>query len=59
MDACGWGRESASCGRPHIKLGSTDVFSCKEVDVFWTTISSFDGIKSGNISSVILGNINY
>ena len=48
----------APCGRPHrkLKLESTDVillfFSCKEVGVFLTRISSLDGIKSGNFSAI-------
>ena len=47
----------AQCGRPHrkLKLESTDVilfFSCKEVGVFFTRISSLDGIKSGNLLAI-------
>ena len=47
------GGESAPCGRPHRKREPTDViFSCKEVGVFLTRISSLDGIKSGHFSAI-------
>src|SRR6218665_2529267 len=47
----------AQCGRPHrkLKLESTDVilfFSCKEVGVFFTRISSLDRINSGNLLAI-------
>src|SRR6218665_802559 len=55
VDACGRGRGGqAPCGRPHrkLKLKSTDVIlsssHAKKVAYFFTRISSWDGIKSGN-----------
>src|SRR6218665_2964959 len=59
MDACGLGEMGqASCGRPHrkLKLESTDVIMssshAKKLAFFFTRISSFDGIKSGNFSAI-------
>ena len=50
------GGGQAPCERLHrkLKLESTDppFFSCKEVGVFFTRISSLDGIKSGNFSAI-------
>jgi len=59
------GGGSAQCGRPHRKiliranLRHPVFFTCKEVGIFWTRISSLDGIKSGNFSSIYINNINY
>jgi len=50
------GGGSAPYGRPHRKFEPTDVIlsssHAKKLAVFWTTISSFDGIKSVNLSSI-------
>jgi len=61
VDACGWG-STAPCERPHRKLElKSDIIilsssHAKKLAVFWTRISSLDGIKS---SSVQVSNINY
>ena len=57
MDACGRGEgDQAICmSTQEIKIESTDgivFFSCKEVGVFSTKISSLDGIKSGKCSAI-------
>ena len=53
VDACGRGGGQAPCGRPNIKLKleSTDVIF-SSVCVFFTKISSLEGIKSGNFSAI-------